>query len=423
MKLELRPQVANTVKGQSIWSLDYGRRTIGRSPNCDWQVADDQCRVSKLHCTIARDRDGYELSDQSANGTLVDGKLLLEGDKIRLRHGAVIDLRGHRFTVSIVGEPLPDSADADPAVPLSNETPTISSILADIAPNGTTARSLLGERQVEEPWKRPAQGDSHFSVSSIIGKAGPQKEKSISRNVDIGWSGPPQVDGLQPVLPENWLDDDADGSSMEHLAAPKTFVTIAPPLRRESQPAPQEPREPPAVDDFDAVFADRQEAAAARPAGISPADLQAERMGAALVRIEEALGDSMAAFDLPSDALPSLSVATGGGIADRLEAIAERQEALAALLQTMMQVAGRVFDPRLLEARVDAAMPVRLPFLAGRDYWAAYRQMFEAEGRILSFRDFMRRAATGETAPETAAEPAEQAPTEHVMGVEPSNET
>lgn len=423
MKLELRPEGRNPVKGQSIWSLDYGRRTIGRSPNCDWQVADDQCRVSKLHCTIARDRDGYELSDQSANGTVVDGKLLLEGDKIRLRHGAVIDLRGHRFTVSIVGEPLPAAVDPDPATPLSNETPTISSILADIAPNGTTARSLLGDRQVEEPWKRREQADTHFSLNSIIGKAGPQKEKSISRNVDIGWSGPPQTNGLQPLLPENWLDDDTDGSSMEHLAAPKTFVTIAPPLRRESQPAPGEPQKHSAVDDFDAVFADPEDPPAARPAETPQADLQAERINAALVRIEEAVGDSMTAFDLPSASLPDPSSTVGGGIADRLEAIAERQEALASLLQTMMQAAGRAFDPRLLEARVDAAMPVRLPFLAGRDYWTAYRQMFEAEGRILSFRDFMRRAATGEAGPETVVDPGEPAQTEHSMGVEPSNET
>ncbi|MCF1472628.1 FHA domain-containing protein [Agrobacterium vitis] len=419
MKLELRPEKPVT-KGQTTWTLDYGRRTIGRAPACDWQVTDNECRVSKLHCTISRDRDGYILSDQSANGTLVDGKLLLEGDTIRLKHGASIDVRGYRFTVSITGEATPEAVDPDPTMPVSSETLTISSILADIAPNGTTARGLLGDRQVEEPWKQTRPSERGMSGGAIQSDRRADKEKSFTRHVDIGWSGPPQTDGMKPVLPDNWFDEDAGGSAMEHLAAPKTFVTIAPPVRRSPQelPPPQEERSKP-QDEFDAVFADPEDQEPDARQSPSASDLQAERMMAALSRAQEALAESIAAFDLPGDAVPSLSPSGGTDLAARLEAFAGQQEAFAAILQTMMQAAGRSLDPRLLEAKVDANSPVRLPFLAERDYWAAYRQLFQAEGRILSFRDFMRRAAMGEQ----AEEPAVPVQADRVMGVETTDET
>ena len=74
MRLELKQVEANGAgAGTPPWVLERGRRTLGRSVDCDWQVPDAGRTVSKLHCTILRDRDGYLLRDESANGTRVDG--------------------------------------------------------------------------------------------------------------------------------------------------------------------------------------------------------------------------------------------------------------------------------------------------------------------------------------------------------------
>lgn len=380
MRLELRPQT-RTENRQTRWVLEYGRRTVGRSRDCDWQIEDDSRRVSKLHCTIAREGKGFVLSDQSANGTLVDGKQLMEGESSTLRDGSVIDVRGHRFTVSIVGGDEQDLHDPVHSLPLSDENLTISSILSDIAPNGKTARGIMGERLAEEPWAQPPASSSS--------KSG----KTLTRNVDIGWSGPPQVDGSTPVLPDNWFEDEDYGSQLEHRNATRTVVTVAPPKRQpeavivSEHPSTSAPRS-----DFDDVFAEPS-AKAPAPAA-APDALLLTTITKALTRLDTATADCFAALgmDVEPPARPVLDTAD---LINQLEALVQRQTQLGEVLERMMREATQKLDPRLLEARVDADQP-RLPFWRGRDYWSAYRQQFEQDGRMLTIKDFMRRAASGE---------------------------
>lgn len=409
MRLELRPKV-KTDSRQSLWAIEHGRRTLGRSRECDWQIEDDTRRVSKLHCTIFRDSKGFSLSDQSANGTVVDGKTLMEGETCPLKNGSEIDIRGHAFKVTILGEVEQDPGDPVSSLPLSDETLTISSILSDIAPNGKTARGIMGERVAEEPWA---------VAPTSSGKSG----KTLTRNVDIGWSGPPEVKGSATVLPENWFEDDDYGSQLEHHSATRTVVSVAPPKRVKDVPS-----EAPAMleagpvpasrSDFDAIFSEPSKPASrpvAPPASMDEALLQT--LASTLSRLDAASADCLATLGMEADAASRLSATDGAQLIRHLEHLVERQRSLNDALERMMREASHKLDPRIVEARVDAEQP-RLPFLRGRDYWSAYRQQFEEAGQTISIKDFMRRAATGE--PAIVTEPA--AELQNFKGVDTKDE-
>lgn len=393
MRLELRPET-QTSSRQQLWVLEHGRRTLGRSRDCDWQINDDTRRVSKLHCTIFRDAKGFSLSDQSANGTLVDDKQLMEGDETALKNGSVIDIRGHRFNVAIVGDADNDFSDPAASLQLSDETPTISSILSDIAPNGKTACGIMGERGAEEPWKQAPPA------------SGARNGKTLTRNVDIGWNGPPQVNGSGPLLPDNWYEDDNYGSELEHYHATRTVVSVAPPKRKavvveEETPAQEQHKvsaspvnEP--VNEFDEVFA---APTSPKPAIIAKATRQDSRtletIGKALVRLEAASADCFATLGLDSELAARTAAIDASDIIARLENLVKHQQVLGDALERVMREATQKLDPRLLEARVDAEQS-RLQFLRGRDYWNTYRQQFEEAGSTLTIKDFIRRAASGQ---------------------------
>lgn len=67
---------------------------------------------------------------------------------------------------------------------MSDETLTISAILADIAPNGRSAGGLLGNTAAADDWPETRR------------ESAGRKAKSISRNVEIGWSEPPSAQEL-----------------------------------------------------------------------------------------------------------------------------------------------------------------------------------------------------------------------------------
>ncbi|MDQ0454588.1 FHA domain-containing protein [Rhizobium paknamense] len=389
MRLELKAEG----NSRQIWVLEHGKRSIGRSRECDWQIEDAERRVSKLHCTISRDAKGFILTDQSANGTLVNGKLLLEGDSLRLDDGATIDIRGHRFRVRVSGEADRPAADPDPGLALSDENLTISAILSDIAPGGRVAKGILGERGGDEPW--------------LADETKP-KGKSLSRHVDIGWSGPPEIKGGSVVLPEDWFKEDlaptkgddeteareeprlsfqevvSEAHVFEHRDARRTAVTVQPLRRRDGADE----------HDFDAVFADgpREEPPEPPPAATSRFP---ERLAEQVSEMEELLADCFGLLDLPSPANAGVRGHGEAALLSRLASLTEAQRSFNAMLEQALREATQRLDPRLLEARVDAAEN-RLSLIGRRNYWTAYKKEFEAEERLLSFRDFLRRAATGE---------------------------
>jgi type VI secretion system protein ImpI len=392
MRLELKAVGGDIAiqTGRAKWFFESGRRTIGRSPDCDWQVPQEQRSVSKLHCTIERDAQGFILRDQSANGSRVDGIVVHEGETARLSDQSRLEVGSVAFSVHISGEVHRDIEDPDTSYAMSDETLTISSILADISPGGRTATGVLGNK-VSEDWLEP-----------IARKEG----SSPSRNVDIGWNGPPDVRGSGNILPDDWHLEDGGGGghsdysthlehgSATHVAVPVSRIRpVAPPVESRAAEALL------TVND-NAPPAEPEKSNAFTPFPLGRSAELGQKLDPLLHRLEEALEASFSAFGLGlpgSGAEPQLFNRDGeDALVARVEELAARQAKLQSALEILVHHAEQTMEPRIIEARIDAAAgPLSaLSFLRGRYYWQAYTAQFERNGRALSVRDVFRDAMT-----------------------------
>lgn len=370
MRLELREITGDaTANGRQKWFFERGRRTLGRAPDCDWRLPEDRRSISKLHCIIERDRDGFLLRDQSANGSRVDGVTVHEGEIARLSDRSRLEMGGLAFSIHISGSREQEIEDPDAGLVLSDEPLTISAILADIAPGGRTASGILGERASDD-WALLEQGG--------------RKGAASSRNVEIGWSGPPETLSLTQLLPEDWNADETDyGSHLEHGSATHVSVPIA--QRRpdvieivnENDPQP-EAREFPAL-------------TIGRPEALT------ERLEPLLTRLEEAVEGAYGVFEMnapASDRTPDfLADSREEALLARIEALLGQQLKLNSALEALVQAASRL-EPRIVEAQVETGA-WGLPWRRDRNYWQAYRAEFEKDGKSRSIQDFFRDAMTG----------------------------
>ncbi|RVT76227.1 FHA domain-containing protein [Agrobacterium sp. CNPSo 2736] len=379
MKLALRDTRNIGAARAGQWSFERGRRVIGRSRDCDWQIDDNERRVSKQHCTLSRDGEGFTILDQSANGTLVDGRLLLEGESARLRDGSQINIGGRVFQVAISGDAELDFSDPDASLRMSDEPLTISAILADIAPNGRSAGGVMGNTAPADDW------------SETWREGAKRKAKSISRNVEIGWSEPPATRGIGAVLPDNWDEEPVASSEHEHTDALNTPVMISRPVSASGN------------EDFDSVFPEAGEDLTVENASTAAAST-AQEIGDLLIALEQESADCLAILDIEGERAGHGSSAS---LSERVETLIRQQRRLAASLETLIHGCTQKLEPRLLEASVDAGNDLRAKIerrdwqglIMKTDYWSTYKKQFEENGRPLPVRQFLQRAARGEAAP------------------------
>lgn len=90
----------------TVHALRSGRNVIGRDPACDVLVNDP--RVSGNHALIFLKPEETTYVDTSANGSLVDGKVI-HGDTARIANGAVIDVGDARLIFVRVPRELVDA--------------------------------------------------------------------------------------------------------------------------------------------------------------------------------------------------------------------------------------------------------------------------------------------------------------------------
>lgn len=386
MKLVLKDTQTNGGAKPTQWTLEQGSRVIGRSTDSDWQVNDDARRVSKQHCTITKDRAGFFIVDRSANGTQVDGRLLLEGETTRLQSGSRIGIGTRTFEVIITGEAEADFGDPDPSLRISDETMTISAILSDIAPGGRSSRGPVAAGASNDDWPTATPSQS--------GK----KAKTISRNVDVGWNEPPSTDGIGTVLPNDWNEEPVESSKHEHTDAMNIPVLVSRPARK------------PPVEDFDAVFTSPTEAPQEAPEAFVSAAAH-DPLDDLLLQLEKEAAECLATLDIDSAAFAS----EPGAISDRarLENIIRQQRLLASSLETLIRTCTQRLEPRLIEARADAQNDWRSKIarkewrqvVSRTDYWSTFKSQFDVEGRQLSVREFLQQAARGDAAPDEASSP------------------
>ncbi len=373
MRLELR-QTAGEGSSKG-WFFERGKRTLGRSPDCDWQVSDPKRLISKIHCAIERDRAGFFVRDQSANGTRVDGATIFEGETARLTDKSKIAFGDVAFTVVITGEADREIDDPAADLRLSDERLTISSILADIAPGGGTATGVLGQRN----------GDDWIAALAQSSKNG----KSPSRNVDIGWNGPPDVNGIKPILPDDWNSDFELGSQLEHGAA--THVSVAVARGSGSETVETAKAIIPANDMRAADNTDQDADDASFALQFDPL----RQLEALVSTLEQTLDDEASIFGIEDSRAHSsaslFSRERTEQLANRLRSLISRQSTLNAGLENLVREANRMFEPRMIEAHVDASQRKAL-WRGNGDYWKAYRAQFERGGGSISVRDLLAEA-------------------------------
>ncbi|MBE7209397.1 MAG: type VI secretion system-associated FHA domain protein TagH [Gluconacetobacter diazotrophicus] len=83
-------------------SFTGGEFTVGRGADCDWVLPDPDRVLSKVHCRIALDGNGWHLADASTNGTFLNHEVERVGpDAARvLREGDRVILGGYEMEVS-----------------------------------------------------------------------------------------------------------------------------------------------------------------------------------------------------------------------------------------------------------------------------------------------------------------------------------
>ncbi len=157
------------VKTKSHHVLGDGEFVIGRHPSCDVQVLEKQ--VSRKHCTITREKDGWVLADAgSVLGTFLNGELLARpqvletGDEIRVGTETYVfeDNRrvAHKATLRPISEAAPGELvpfDVSGALPGRHRPVVIGLAIAALAVGGLAAVLLLTRREPSHAVMRAAR--------------------------------------------------------------------------------------------------------------------------------------------------------------------------------------------------------------------------------------------------------------------------
>ena len=221
--------------------LDGGEIVIGRGAEADWQIDDPEKFVSRAHCRIRAERDGFVVTDMSSSGLYIDEARapLGAGNSAWLRHGMRLRLGEYVLGVDI-------GADEARAEPL----PTKPQESVSRAPIDFSGDDFFSSQPVQAPKaERPADLPDPFDAPPAGAFDGRE-----AANVDAGRS--PGFD---------------DPFSLDPVATPASESVRAtpPPRPRERDPfatGPQAVRAAPRMpraDDFDLDAAIR--ASGARP--------------------------------------------------------------------------------------------------------------------------------------------------------------
>lgn len=200
MAARLVPQT----EGSSIISLEKAITLIGRHPDCDGVLPDNQ-KISRRHCCIAQVENRLILRDLgSMNGVTVNGEQVSEVD---LKDGDEITIGDEEFILEIRGKsPTPKSsakaaksakkADQDAPTP-EKPSPSPRNLNAATAPSASHRRPL------------PIDISQEFPVAI------PEDEESIEESERIesahrgGTRRPPRVPRV-PVLKDIKFTDDPE---------------------------------------------------------------------------------------------------------------------------------------------------------------------------------------------------------------------
>ena len=174
---------------------------IGRGPDNDWIVNDEDCVVSKRHCVVEDSGGVYVIRDTSTNGVFINGMLVGKDNCRSLADGDCIEVGTFAFRIEINGDaplaeddvlgPGIEDAVTAPAIPFADSQTSditgggLKSLLDDIAASAGTASSIL-----------PGINDTALPKSDTV--------LDIDRKVNrIGWDEPPAIKPIAQTAPSD----------------------------------------------------------------------------------------------------------------------------------------------------------------------------------------------------------------------------
>lgn len=199
-------------RGKKI--LTSGAFRIGRAPENDWPLDDENCVVSKQHCIIENSDGIYLIRDTSTNGAFLNGGLVGKDSCRSLADGDCVEIGDFAFRIEISGDaPLEEDRvlgsgfQAAVSIPFAGADkseitgPGLKSLLDDIAARGVTADGII-----------PGANETMLPATDA--------KLDIDRKVNaIGWDEAPPVPGLTDAAADTI--EDAVGSALEKaLLAP-----------------------------------------------------------------------------------------------------------------------------------------------------------------------------------------------------------
>lgn len=144
--------------------MDGPVAVLGRSRNCDWNLADPQNAISSRHAELRRDGDAYLLKDISTNGTFLnDGGERLREER-RLEPGDLIRIGKYEILASFE----PEQA-AEPISAAEATTPPVEALAPQPVPDNVTVMwdKLADINKVD--WARGGFGAGEEVTAPVVG--------------------------------------------------------------------------------------------------------------------------------------------------------------------------------------------------------------------------------------------------------------
>lgn len=204
-------------------SLDGGEMVIGRSPEADWQIDDPDMFVSRAHCRITADQDGYFVTDISSSGLFIDDSpsALGPGNSVRLRNGMRLRLGDYVMGVDLQTDQRDQTAYTAPSPVKTGSRGTVSVGKDDFF-------SMKQEEGPRQP--RPADLPNPFE----------QPEPGAYQRANFGERGSPAFDdpfSLDPVPSRS----DSEEISAPDPGADDPFGFESTPFAAPARQLPEEP--------------------------------------------------------------------------------------------------------------------------------------------------------------------------------------
>lgn len=218
--------------------LDKGELVIGRSSDADWQIEDPDMFVSRAHCRITAEEDGYFVTDTSSSGLFIDdaGSPLGSGNAARLRHG--MRLRLGDYVVAVELQPSAQPSAQRPA-PARTSAPQPVQPAASRVPAGLGSDDFFSLKTDEEPQRpRPAELPNPFEQPEA-GAFRAYERGDKSERSSPAFDDPFSLDPVSTPASGGHADDARNGTSA--FADPFGFASVeAPPAAREPARQPEQ---------------------------------------------------------------------------------------------------------------------------------------------------------------------------------------